>query len=518
MRALILTLPLIWFALFQCNSESPSPGSSKKTTKENLKQKNDDKPAIACQANQNIKDGVCQPKNNCTSNSANNNCHKTREGDSTDEPIADYKTEPNSNNNNSNEAVSPDNPYAPPPPPETPKSFDFVSLGYSFTNYTTFSSHFQKIVVNKNGIFLSNATELHTQENGYKAHWKILRSTDGGASFQDFYNSAERSKLPALELDLEGNILAVNSSSFIKFTNSDHQNPLKVPLTDGLGYGKYSATFDKSRNRLYFCDYDGKFYRINPSDGSHDYVQVTSHGTEARLHYPYLSMDGETVYLGWTTTPSSGGSDYREIRYIFSEDGGNSWQAASEGNVAAQLTLPIITDEHGPAPMVNLAEELGSVIVWNADMLAFDSKVHFMYMGQWSPSIQRYMRMNPQNNEREAYHSPHFGGENLSIYSNSSFFVMDKRHGKKGRLFAVGKNPGQQNIVVIASNDQGSTWYDYGISNSGIYQNSGWNLTGHREITADGYILGMFTHNAPAEEVVGDKSYQSQFFKLNVDD
>jgi hypothetical protein len=69
------------------------------------------------------------------------------------------------------------------------------------TYYATFQSHNQKVVQNENGIFMTYLVD-YEDVAPWPGYWKLLRSTDGGESFEVLYTSPKvGSKAPCIETD-----------------------------------------------------------------------------------------------------------------------------------------------------------------------------------------------------------------------------------------------------------------------------------------------------------------------------
>ena len=77
------------------------------------------------------------------------------------------------------------------------------------TGYATFQSHNQKVVSNKNGIFM---THIHSRNESFTAQqWRLSRSTDGGKTFSTVYESTDATNPPCMETDEAGNLYLVRT-------------------------------------------------------------------------------------------------------------------------------------------------------------------------------------------------------------------------------------------------------------------------------------------------------------------
>ncbi len=73
--------------------------------------------------------------------------------------------------------------------------------------YATFQSHNQKVVANPHGLFM---THIRTRNEAYTAQtWRLLRSTDRGASFAVIHEATDPTNPAVLETDGAGNVYLV---------------------------------------------------------------------------------------------------------------------------------------------------------------------------------------------------------------------------------------------------------------------------------------------------------------------
>ena len=95
-------------------------------------------------------------------------------------------------------------------------------------------------------------------------------------------------------------------------------------------------------------------------------------------------------------------------------------------------------------------------------------------------------------------------GTKVSIFSVEGFFVVDG-----SVLYAVAQGCGR--IVVLVSQDNGASWQDYAASapipsGYGIY-----GVSGFREVTTDGFVVGAYTEFNTAPE---STDHHVKFFKV----
>ena len=128
----------------------------------------------------------------------------------------------------------------------------------------TFQSNSQKIVSNRRGIF---ATYLKTRNKEYTAQkWRLVSSTDGGATFQTLFEETAATNPPVLETDAEDNLYLVRPD-FIDghaylyrfLAKNDFREPVKTRIPGGSA-GKYALAIDSHRSQLYYFAHNNTFH------------------------------------------------------------------------------------------------------------------------------------------------------------------------------------------------------------------------------------------------------------------
>ena len=148
--------------------------------------------------------------------------------------------------------------------------------------------------------------------------------------------------------------------------------------------------------------------------------------------------------------------------------------------------MPITADQHGDADGIVLEDEY-EVHTWLSSFVARAGKLHFLYMAHHQPAREHYMRYDVASGKREVHIWPEFGGAELSLCSTDG--LLATRASVPGSpIFALASAGGR--IACLASQDEGATWCDHGVSAAtyGPYA-----IGGCREVTEDGYIIGTFT-------------------------
>ncbi|MBI2303048.1 MAG: hypothetical protein HYU66_29420, partial [Armatimonadetes bacterium] len=146
-------------------------------------------------------------------------------------------------------------------------------------------------------------------------------------------------------------------------------------------------------------------------------------------------------------------------------------------------------DQHGPADRITLDDEY-DVHTWLSSFLAKDGKLHFLYEAQSQPPREHYVRYDVTTAKRELDLYPEVKGQRMSLLGLDGFFAA--RSSVPGStLYCVGNWQGR--IACLASDDNGTTWYDYAVSQQTF---NPYAIGGCRELTDDGHVIGSFTDQA----------------------
>jgi len=358
----------------------------------------------------------------------------------------------------------------------------------------TFQSHNQKVVQNARGIFM---THVRTRNAAYTAQeWRLSRSRDGGHSFTTIFSATNATNPPVLESDAEGNISLgrpdfINTNAYLYrfLAKEDYRSP-HISRIEGGSAGKYAMMLDEPRRQLYWFAHNRTFARLDLEGGVLTCTKLFSHPSPAGLEYPQMSLDAHGVlHAAWTTVmvPSPVPGErfvYWDIHYMQSPDGGLTWRTMA----GAPISIPVPADNSGPTDRITLDDEF-EVSTWLANLLVKEGKAHFLYMAQTEPRRQHYVRCDLGSHRRELDLQPQFAGQGLSLSGQDGFFVS-RRNVSNSTLYCVAHDAGAPRLGCLASNDNGSTWYDYAIGDkvTQLYA-----VGGCREITPDGWVIGSFT-------------------------
>ncbi len=301
-----------------------------------------------------------------------------------------------------------------------------VKLDTNCTYYATFQNHNQKVLQNSHGMFLTYLVD-YEDTPPWPGFWRLLRSTDGGATFSVIYTSPEvGSKAACIETDEAGNIYALCGDA------TDRNRPLLIfrfladkNFTDpdiwsfnGAESGKYCMFY--RAGKLYVFNHYGKMLVINATDGhliSWKQVVETS-GRYAQTQYPhlYVGRDG-TLHHAWTTQKLDKYL-YWDIHYARSPDDGKTWFTAN----GTRLYCPIKPDNSGKSDEIVLPDEL-EYHTWLSSMVVKDGKVHFAYMAQTPQPREEYVRLDLVSGETDIRIQPVWSGDTISILGLDGFFV-----------------------------------------------------------------------------------------------
>jgi len=394
-----------------------------------------------------------------------------------------------------------------------PATVRLVCIDPDAIGYATFQSHNQKVVANSHGIFMAY---LHWQNAEYTSQtWRLLRSTDGGATFSLIYEATHATATPILETDEEGNIYLIrvdniwdhNASArlYLFSPASNFQDP-RITEVPGGSCGKYAMRYDAARQQLYLFGNNERFHVIGLDGTVRGSVQLLQAGANANIMYPYLDLASDGVLHAAWTTQKHGEYLYWDIHHMLSRDGGGTWENLD----GAALALPVIADDTGPATRITLDDEF-SVPTWLSNMRVKDGKVHFLYQINGAPERQHYMRYDIATHERDMDLQPQFKGDNIVLSTFDGFFAT-RSDDAGSPLYCVGEDQ-SRHIACLVSHDNGQTWHDYAQSTDAFpYAWSLYSIGGCREITDDGHLIGSFTDRGAAND---DTTSQAYFFRIS---
>jgi len=264
------------------------------------------------------------------------------------------------------------------------------------TYYAAFQSHNQKVLQNSCGIFVTYLVD-YEDVPPWPGVWRLLHSTDSGATFGVVYTSSKvGSKAAAIETDEAGNVYALCGDA------TDRNRPLLVfrflaekNFTDpdvwrfsGVESGKYCMFY--RAGKLYIFNHYGKMLLVNATDGClirWKHVVGTT-GRYAQTQYPHLYVDQDgTLHHAWTTQKLDRYL-YWDIHHARSPDDGKTWFTGND----TRLYCPIKPDNSGKSDEIVLPDEL-EYHTWLSSMAVKDGKVHFAYMAQTPQPREEYVRL-----------------------------------------------------------------------------------------------------------------------------
>jgi hypothetical protein len=409
----------------------------------------------------------------------------------------------------------------------------------SDTLYATFGSYQQRVVSNRYGIFFTYKISDQSGE------WHLKRSVDDGKTFTTVYKAINNDKAPPLETDSNGNLYMISyrsqsDTAFIKFSSS---NEFKAPIitktvADSSTYfsAKKALFLDEPRQQMYaFTHMSGMFYIFDLNGNvKKKYQLITSlpyaNGGTGYIEYPLLYVDEQgVVYAAWTNqmhkdlqTRKYGNISNRRtsIHFMLSKDGGTTWQKPD----GTKLTVPVISDEHGPATMISRSDEIPGP--WLCSFLVKNMKIHFLYnyfaykedgTSDGTRSRMHYVRYDLKTQQKydHVYAEnpkgvipgvPSWGGETISIMGISGFLTARK---EQKEIYMVGNS--SYRIGILVTLDEGNSWNDVAQSEKqiGYGRYSPRSITGARALAGDGKIIGIFTHQ------VDSATHSVLFFNFN---
>lgn len=396
---------------------------------------------------------------------------------------------------------------SPPPTPFSGLKTVEVTLIQPKAHYTaTFQSHNQKVVGNNSGIFLSYRPVLSsgTESN---SNWKIMRSVDGGTTFNTAYEETINIGVNAPAIDTDGSkIFALvcyytsRNCEILTLNPPNYNSPQRTTLPDSGIAGKYAMIYDGGY--LFVFLHSGQFYKIRTSDMAvvSNYRLIVEGGS-AVPQYPYLNISSEgTLIAGWTTV-KKGTSTYWNIGFAKSLDRGATWQKAD----GSPLVLPIIDDETGSANIVNLSDEF-AVNTWLESLMVKNNKAHFAYLAHTNPVRYQYVRYDLSTGLEDKRIQPEWKDNQVRLSDADGFPVNDTRF--PNRIYWISGSG--KDIEALYSDDNGSTWRDLAKSSFQASGSEVYAIGGYRNITGDGYILGSFG------DYHSDGTVDVYFFKINV--
>jgi len=353
----------------------------------------------------------------------------------------------------------------------------------------TFNSFKQQLVENGNGIFMVYCWKM--EPPSWRGYWNLLRSQDGGETFDLVYTSPLRgATVPCIETDERDNIHLVSSYLmgdkqpfyYYRFLAEDgYRNPSITEHDGDCASEKYSVFLDRNSHRLYLFNNQGVVITFDTLTGKRvaRSMYAYSGGAKAFIQYPHVFVENGTIYHAWTTQRWTGGASYvyYDIHFAKSPDGGTTWQKA-DGTV---LNIPFVPDDTGPTDHIVEKTDL-DYHTWLNSLTVKDGKAHLCYFSDRDSRHYVYVRIDLGSGEIDRRMEPR--GETITLNGNGGFFSTNP-----GRpIYLVSTNG--TNILALVSEDNGDPWHDLAVGPRmpGFIKYLG----ACREVTSQG-IIGSFT-------------------------
>ncbi len=362
------------------------------------------------------------------------------------------------------------------------------------TWYGTFQNHNQKVVWNENGIFM---THLRRRNKAYTAQqWRLSWSRDGGKTFQTLIEATHATNPPVLETDANG-VLYLARADFLdgnaylyRLEPPSYDLPRITPIP-GAAAGKYSMHLDPERELLYFFAHNGRFSVLKLDGEVVRSLRLLRSGRYASLMYPFLSLDDDgTLYASWITQ-QHGRYCYRAIHVMKSPDAGRTWQTLG----GKPLQPPVVADDSGPTQRLSKDDELLDHS-WLFGCWPRQGKLHFVYStfpaprnsGIWPAEQLRYVCVDAKTGEvvREQTGERLVGGRvGLNKWNG---FLASRRKDPQAPLYVTAAD--DERIAAIWT-EHGERWHEAARSRRRF--SHCYSVSGCRELTPDGWVLGAFT-------------------------
>lgn len=381
--------------------------------------------------------------------------------------------------------------------------------------YGTFQSHNQKVVATPDGIFMTYSRNRVPVDPARPemdaARWRLVRSTDGGKTFQTVFESTHGTRAPALEKDEAGHLYMTHPDwndkrrpfHFYRFARGgNYAKPSITTIPDVACGAKYAMVYDPTRKQFYIAAQFGQLLTVSPNGKLlRRRMAFGNVGPHARTQYPHLAVSPDGVlHLAMTTVgPNKEGKDiYWDIHYLNSPDGGLSWRKLN----GAKLPNNPVPDDTGPTDRISLDDEF-EINSWLANMLVKDGKLHFLYRGK----SMHYFRYDRRTGKKEvAFDGKQFSGSNI-VLSHVSGLLASRSEQPGSPLYCVARDPARRTIACLISRDNGSSWSDYAVAQREFLGN--YATGGARQVTEDGYVIGSFTEHTR----IGSKIW---FYRIKV--
>jgi hypothetical protein len=395
------------------------------------------------------------------------------------------------------------------------RSIELTLVDDHAIGFATFQSHNQKVIRNRNGIFI---TYVHKSNGDYTAQqWRLAKSNDRGKSFATIYEATHATSAPAIETDRQGTLYLGHpnfldgNAYLVRLSNQNDQLSVSTTELKGGSAGKYCLLLDEPRHQLYFFAHNNAFFTIGMDGTVRSKVELLKAGPHAYLQYPHMALDvSGTLFAAWTTSKvdKSNVSIYHDVHAMKSLDGGKNWLTVDGKPIA----LPAVADDTGPTTLISKPDEF-DVHSWLSALMAKDTKLHFVYWAKTIPERQWYVRYDIATGKRDREVQSIFSRPPPQTPNDSGVFVASRKTAGS-RLYFVSTVEDRSRLACLASDNNGDTWYEYAISDR-KFPARVYSIGAARELTADGAIVGTFTvAEDSAKTYYEDKSGSVYFFRI----
>jgi hypothetical protein len=398
---------------------------------------------------------------------------------------------------------------------EYPAPIELFPVDTGAIAFATFQSHNQKVVSNRHGVFF---TYVHRSNADYTAQrWRLMRAEPDQSRFVQLYESVDASSAPAMETDRFGTLYLArpdfrSADAYLhRFEPAAASAAGLQPKTStmvGGSAGKYCLMIDQPRGQLYYFAHNNTFHVMGMDGVPRHHVTLLREGPNAVLQYPHLSLSSDGVLLAAWTTQKHGEYLYHGIHAIRSDDGGQTWR-----NLAGKrLELPIIADDTGPATPISRPDER-LVHSWLSATSSMNGGWHLVYWAATKPARQRYLRIDQEDGQIQV-DLPLVFGERTGAHPNDSAALVRGGGSAADGIFLISTVDDRGRLACLASFDNGKTWQLHAQADR-RFDHRIYSIGAARDVTADGWIVGVFTEVMPGTATYhDDHSGKVYFFRM----
>ena len=409
---------------------------------------------------------------------------------------------------------------------------------------------FRRVVVRSSTGTLFMVYNFTESNDHATAYWRLKKSTDGGSTWtlvRDSQAAGDPNNggvAPALEIDPQDNVYVIVSQykstdqvfRVFKFSPADsYTSPTIFRYGSFPAANKWSAVYDQTRNWIWISSWE------RGADGTPDLIAIDQNGNikvskqvmigyddipSRHAHAEYVHLDitpDGTLVRGWSGTgeimnQTNGPLNFYDVRFIWSPDAGTTWY-----NASGPLAGTAYPDDTGPVNRsgTNVTDLTPGVefisgndpnywpngtAMYNfnnlGNMVFNGNALHFFDVGS-SPSSVVGTQHHPHIRWNWTTKTVDVRQENLAATSGTTTTIDGTVTGafarastEAGRLYFMGNGGGSdyQHIVVLKSDDNGSTWARYAVS--GLIGSNPAYTNVSRWIYPDGKIYGATIQNS----------------------